>query len=68
MNIPETANVKWSGTVILADADFMDRVAFDLTVNFERMIERRIPKGDMSLWAVCAALDGDYAPVRTKFR
>ena len=62
MNIPETANLLWSGTVIIADADFMDRVAFDLIVNFERIIGRRIPKGDISLWAVCAALDGGVRP------
>ncbi len=62
MNIPETANVQWSSTVIIADADFMDKVAFDLIVNFERMIGRRIPKGDMSQWAVCAALDGGLRP------
>lgn len=48
--------------MILADADFIDRVAFDLTVNFERMIGRRIPPADMSQWAVCAALDGGVRP------
>lgn len=44
--------------VILADADFVDQVAFDLTVNFERMLERRIPKTDLARWAECVALDG----------
>ena len=44
--------------VILADADYVDRVAFDLTVNFERMIGRQIPKADMARWADCVALDG----------
>ena len=29
--------------IIIADADFIDRVAFDLIVNFERIIGRRIP-------------------------
>ena len=58
MNIPETGNIKWSETVIIVDADFLDHVAFDLIVNFERMIGRRIPQADMAQWAVCAALDG----------
>ncbi len=44
--------------MILADADYVDKVAFDLTVNFERMLERRIPQADMARWAECVALDG----------
>ena len=44
--------------VILADADYVDRVVFDLTVNFERIIGRRIPKADLARWADCIALDG----------
>lgn len=50
--------IKWSENVIIADADFVDKVAFDLIVNFERMIGRRIPKADMARWLVCVALDG----------
>lgn len=49
---------KWSETVILVDADYTDSVVFDLTVNFERMLGRRIPKADLPHWLVCAALDG----------
>lgn len=49
---------KWSENVILADADYIDRVAFDLIVNFERMIGRRIPKADLARWIDCIALDG----------
>ena len=49
---------KWAENVIIADADYVDRVAFDLIVNFERMIGRKIPRADMSQWAVCVALDG----------
>ena len=44
--------------VIIADANFVDKVAFDLIVNFERMLERRIPQTDMARWAECVALDG----------
>jgi len=43
---------------LLVDADYVERVAFDLIVNFERMIGRPIPKADLSQWAVCVALDG----------
>lgn len=51
-------DTKWSENVILIDADYVDKVAFDLTVNFERMIGRRIPKADTALWLECIALDG----------
>lgn len=49
---------QWSENVIIADADFVDKVAFDLTVNFERMLGRRIPKADLARWIDCVALDG----------
>ena len=58
MNKIDTDSIRWSENVIIADADYIDRVAFDLTVNFERMINRRIPPADMAQWAVCIALDG----------
>ena len=51
-------NTKWKENIILADADLMDKVAFDLTVNFERMLERRIPQADLATWIECAAMDG----------
>ena len=51
-------NNRLSENIILADADYIDKVAFDLTVNFERMIGRRIPKADMPRWIDCIALDG----------
>ncbi len=44
--------------IIIADAAFIDKVAFDLIVNFERMLERRIPQADMAKWVECIALDG----------
>ena len=40
------------------DAEYVDRVAFDLTVNFERMLGRRIPQADTARWLECVALDG----------
>lgn len=49
---------KWSKNVILVDADYVDKVAFDLIVNFERMIGRQIPQTDMAQWLECVALDG----------
>lgn len=58
MNIAEPTGVKWSENVIIVDADYVDSVAFNLTVNFERMIGRRIPKADMARWIDCVALDG----------
>lgn len=62
MNIENTTTVKWSENVIIADADYIDNVAFDIIVNFERMLGRRIPPADISQWAVCIALDGGLRP------
>ena len=49
---------KWSENVMLVDADYVDKVAFNLIVNFERMLGRRIPKADLARWVDCVALDG----------
>lgn len=49
---------EWKENVILVDADYVDKVAFDLIVNFERMIGRQIPQADMAKWLECVALDG----------
>lgn len=48
--------------VIIADADYLDKVAFDLIVNFERMLMRRIPPADIARWIDCVALDGGMRP------
>ena len=53
---------KWSKNVILVDADYVDRVTFNLIVNFERMLGRRIPEADMAKWIDCVALDGGMRP------
>lgn len=47
-----------NNNVILVDADYVDKVAFNLIVNFERMIGRRIPQADLAKWIDCVALDG----------
>ena len=52
----------WSENVILVDADYVDKVAFILIVNFERMLERQVPKADMARWLECVALDGGLRP------
>jgi len=50
--------IKWTENVIVADADYVDSVAFNLIVNFERMLGRRIKQADMARWIDCIALDG----------
>ncbi len=49
---------EWKDTVVLIDADYVDSVAFNLIVNFERILNRPIPKADLAHWLVCVALDG----------
>ena len=58
MNNAFFQDTKLCENVILVDADYIDKVAFDLIVNFERMIGRRIPPADMPRWIDCVALDG----------
>ena len=53
---------KWCENVILVDADYVDKAAFHLIVNFERILGRRIPQGDMARWLECVALDGGLRP------
>lgn len=62
MNTQVGQNIKWSENIIIVDADYVDRVAFDLIVNFERMLNRRIPAADFSQWTVDIALDGRLKP------
>lgn len=54
----QISNNQWSENIILVDGDYIDQVAFDLIVNFERMIGRRIPAADTARWIDCIALDG----------
>jgi len=44
--------------VILADAEMLDNTTFNLIVNFERVLERRVPQADMNEWLCAVALDG----------
>ncbi len=62
MNAQQAQNIRWSENIIIADGDYIDHVAFDLIVNFERMLDRRIPAADFSQWAVDIALDGRLKP------
>ena len=62
MNTQTSDNIKWSENVIIVDADYIDKVAFNLIVNFERMIGRRIQQADMAHWIDCVALDGGLQP------
>lgn len=55
----------WCENVIIADGDYIDRVAFNLIVNFERMLGRRIQQADLSRWIDCVALDGGLRPMNS---
>ena len=57
-NALDTSHIRLSENLILADADYLDHVVFQLSVQFERMLNRRIPPADLSRWAVNVALDG----------
>lgn len=59
---------QWAPTIILVDADYLGNTAFDFSVNFERMIGRRIPEGDLFHWLDCVALDGGLRPVENEIQ
>ena len=46
---------------ILVDTKALSEVAFDIIVNFERMLNRRIPDVDIKKWLYAAACDGKFA-------
>lgn len=52
-----------SKNIILVDADYVDKTAFNLIVNFERIIGRRIPQADLAKWMEYIALDGGIKPL-----
>ena len=58
MDTQINSEAQWSENIIIADADYVDSVTYDLIVNFERMIGRRIPVADLARWIDCVALDG----------
>lgn len=58
----ERATQTFSTNVILVDADHVDDVVLNLTANFERMLNRRLPKADLPRWLNCLALDGGLRP------
>lgn len=51
-----------SKNVILVDTSYIDKVSLDFTENFERILNRQIPKADLALWLDCIALDGGIEP------
>ena len=44
--------------IILVNSEALQQVAFDVTVNMERMLNRRIPDMDICKWLYAAACDG----------
>ncbi len=53
-------NLNQAKHIIIVDTAAFDEVAFDIIVNFERMLNRRIPNVDMGKWLYAAACDGKF--------
>ena len=49
---------KWAKNVILVDADFLDRMGYIFSSNYERLLKRNIGKADLAIWLESAMLDG----------
>lgn len=59
-------NHEWQENVLLIDADYVDRLVFNLSVQLERMLGRRIPKLDIARWIDYLVLDGGLRPGENK--
>jgi len=57
-----TEQVQWRENVILVDVDYMDRLIFEVSVQLERILCRRMPKLDIAKWLDYVALDGGLRP------
>lgn len=62
MKFSETKYSQWEPNVILVDADWLDRMVFDLIVNFEPLLKRRLPKVALDRWVDYLSLDGGLRP------
>ncbi|MBQ8099090.1 MAG: hypothetical protein IJ244_06165 [Bacteroidaceae bacterium] len=58
----EQTTPHWEKNILLIDADYADRLVFDISVQLERMLERRMPKVDLTHWIDYLALDGGLRP------
>ncbi len=58
----DTNTPVWEDNVILVDADWLDKFVFNISVNFERVLERPIPKADLARWVDYVSLDGGLRP------
>ena len=62
MNTQNSQNIKMSETSSLSMPIILTRWRSNLIVNFERMLNRKIPAADFSQWIVDVALDGRLKP------
>jgi len=58
----ENENTNWAENVILIDIDYADHMVFELSVQLERILERRMKKINMAQWVDYLALDGGLRP------
>ena len=58
----------WEENVMLVDADWLDKFVFEVTVNFERMLERAMPKVALDRWVDYLSLDGGVRPGNNKIQ
>lgn len=57
---------RWRDNVVLIDADYLDSQVFQISVQLERMLERRLPKLDLGRWLDYVCLDGGLRPGRNE--
>ena len=57
-----------SPNIILIDAEHLDVMTFEMIVNFERMLGRRIPTADLPNWLDYIVLDSGFRPGENTFQ
>ena len=57
-----------SPNIILIDAEHLDAMTFEMIVNFERMLGRRIPTADLPNWLDYIVLDSGFRPGENTFQ
>lgn len=59
-------NTEWEENVLLIDADYIDQLVFNVSVQLERMLGRRMPQLDIARWVDYLVLDGGLRPGENK--
>lgn len=61
-------NIPFAPNVMLIDASYLDRVGTDMATHFAPLIDRKLPKADLSVLLECLALDAGIKTAGNKIQ